>query len=161
MHLNSELVAASVNRKPYVLNRSGGLPIARSPTPPKPFPEAKWQGLQNWISSPDDVTTGNDDTAGWWNEGLRLVADGEVAVMALAGGQGTRLGPSAPVAKGMLELTIPQPKSLFQLQAERLRLVEDLASLVCSLSFPSPLSSVSVANVSHLKGISIFLVSPI
>ncbi|KAG0579776.1 hypothetical protein M758_4G124000 [Ceratodon purpureus] len=102
----------------------------RLPIPPKPFPQAKWEGLQNWISSPDDVPTGNDDTAGWWSEGLRLVADGEVAVLVLAGGQGTRLGPGAPVAKGMLELSVPEPKSLFQLQAERLLLVEDLASFV-------------------------------
>lgn len=117
--------------------------IARLPIPPKPFPQAKWEGLQNWISSPGDVPTGNDDTAGWWSEGLRLVADGGVAVLVLAGGQGTRLGSGAPLAKGMLELNVPQPKSLFQLQAERLLLIEHLASFVCTLSFPISFSFVS------------------
>lgn len=106
--------------------------FGRQPIPPKPYPLAKWEGLQNWISSPDDVLVGKDETSGWWSEGLRLVADGEVAVLVLAGGQGTRLGAGAPVAKGMLELPVPQPKSLFQLQAERLLLVEDLACLVCT-----------------------------
>lgn len=97
----------------------------RLPIPPKPFPQAKWERLQSWIDG-----NGDDDTARWWSEGLRLVGDGEVAVLVLAGGQGTRLGPGAPVAKGMLELSVPEPKSLFQLQAERLLLVENLASLV-------------------------------
>jgi UDP-N-acetylglucosamine pyrophosphorylase len=114
--------------------------LPRLPIPPKPFPQAKWERLQSWIDAP----AGNDDdTARWWSEGLRLVGDGEVAV--LAGGQGTRLGPGAPVAKGMLELSVPEPKSLFQLQAERLLLVEDLASLVC-ISFA----------ISSLQGLSVF-----
>jgi len=110
--------------------------LGRHPIPPKPFPQAKWEGLQTWISSPDDVPTGkkDDPTGFWWSEGLRLVAAGEVAVLVLAGGQGTRLGAGAPLAKGMLELQVPQPKSLFQLQAERLLLVEDLASFVCTLN---------------------------
>ena len=114
--------------------------MPRLPIPPKPFPQAKWERLQSWIDG-----NGDDDTARWWSEGLRLVGDGEVAVLVLAGGQGTRLGPGAPVAKGMLELSVPDPKSLFQLQAERLLLVENLASLVC-ISFA----------VSSLLGLSVF-----
>lgn len=73
---------------------------------------------------------------------MRLVADGEVAVLVLAGGQGTRLGPGAPVAKGMLELSVPEPKSLFQLQAERLLLVEELAAFVRTLSTFSMVSNI-------------------
>ncbi|XP_024373294.1 UDP-N-acetylglucosamine pyrophosphorylase isoform X2 [Physcomitrium patens] len=104
--------------------------LDKQPIPPKPFPQAKWEGLHEWISSSGDTSNEKDDTARWWSEGLRLVADGEVAVLVLAGGQGTRLGPGAPVAKGMLELSVPEPKSLFQLQAERLLLVEELAAFV-------------------------------
>jgi len=62
---------------------------------------------------------------------LQLVANGEVAVIVLAGGQATRLGPGGPSVKGMLELDLPEPKSLFELQAERLILVQELARTVC------------------------------
>jgi len=74
-------------------------------------------------------TCKKDDPTGFcWSEGLRLVGAGEVTVLVvLAGGQGTCLGVGAPLAKGMLEL-------LFQLQAEQLLLVEDLASFVRTLN---------------------------
>lgn len=102
------------------------------PVPPPPFPRADWGNFHQWVSDPGDSVTGSVDTARWWSEGLRLVADGKVAVLVLAGGQGTRLGPGAPAVKGMLELDIPKPKSLFQLQAERLILVQELATIVCT-----------------------------
>ena len=69
----------------------------------------------------------------WRDEGMKLVQEGKVAMVVLAGGQGTRLGFNGP--KGLFDIGLPSHSSLFQLMAERIRKLSLLGCRSSSIPF--------------------------
>ncbi|BAF23156.1 UDP-N-acetylglucosamine diphosphorylase 1 [Oryza sativa Japonica Group] len=93
--------------------RSQGVPLPAV----EPVPESS-------VSTVEDRTP--EDKQRWWKRGLKAISEGKLAVVLLAGGQGTRLGSSDP--KGCFSIGLPSGKSLFQLQAERILCIQKLAA---------------------------------
>jgi len=83
----------------------------------EPLPESASASILD--SKPEDIQR-------WYDAGLEELGKNKVAVVLMAGGQGTRLGSSAP--KGCYDIGLPSSKSLFQIQAERIRKIEKLAA---------------------------------
>jgi UDP-N-acetylglucosamine/UDP-N-acetylgalactosamine diphosphorylase len=99
----------------------------RALNPPKAENEDKEHALEPLPESAraSILDSSEEDKTAWYEKGLDLIADNKVAVVLMAGGQGTRLGSSDP--KGCFDIGLPSSKSLFQIQAERIRKLQRLA----------------------------------
>ncbi|ORY33047.1 putative UDP-N-acetylglucosamine diphosphorylase [Naematelia encephala] len=89
-----------------------------SPSPPDvlPLPDAACASVLN----------NPEEEARWRKIGLDAIAQNEVAVLLMAGGQGTRLGSALP--KGLYDIHLPSGLTLFQYQAGRIKRLERVAA---------------------------------
>ncbi|KAJ3002364.1 UDP-N-acetylglucosamine pyrophosphorylase [Thoreauomyces humboldtii] len=115
--LVSNLARIDVDRINRIFKKSQDTPPKAKTAKLAPLPEAAFAST---------IGAGNEaKMAAWEEKGLRLIAEGKVGVILLAGGQGTRLGSSDP--KGCYDIGLPSRKSLFQLQAERILRLQTVA----------------------------------
>ncbi|CAK1592663.1 unnamed protein product [Parnassius mnemosyne] len=83
----------------------------------KPIPQSHYESVPGLTE---------DKIREYQSIGFKEISEGKVGVLLLAGGQATRLGFGHP--KGMYNVGIPSKKTLFQIQAERILRVQQMAA---------------------------------
>ena len=122
--LLSELDALDIER----VNRIYAKAISSEKEASNPNPNTQLDSIEPLPKGvSESVVSNTAKTQEWRQIGLGAITRGEVAVLLMAGGQGTRLGSSAP--KGCYDIGLPSHKSLFQYQAERIARLQIVAEL--------------------------------
>lgn len=88
-------------------------------------PSASKESIDPLPKGASESATHVEKAAEWRRTGLEAISRGQVGVLLMAGGQGSRLGSSAP--KGCYDIGLPSHKSLFQYQAERISRLQTVA----------------------------------
>jgi len=91
----------------------------------KIFSDEEKHSHENKVTALKADVLSNDDAKRLFDLGLSSIQNNEVAVVLMAGGQGTRLGHKGP--KGTFDIGLPSGKSLFHLQCDKLISLHNLS----------------------------------
>ncbi|XP_075240623.1 UDP-N-acetylhexosamine pyrophosphorylase-like isoform X2 [Convolutriloba macropyga] len=117
------------------------------------FFDAKYSTTEACRLSPveKDITGSVHDAnaSEYRDKGLSVIAANKVCVLLLAGGQGTRLGVTYP--KGMYNVGLPSGKTLYQIQAERILKIQQLADSHAGHTSPRSVVPWYIMTSEHTK----------